>query len=101
MGFSPAAAAAAAAAVARRHRGQPRDRQQARQMEAAGRVIENKALDRDRTSSHGFTVSVNAYTDARRRRRRRRRRFNVGRVLVLNDPPCLGCPPTPAPASSL
>jgi hypothetical protein len=23
----------------------------------------------------------------RRRRRRRRRRFNVGRVLVLNDPP--------------
>jgi len=44
------------------------------------RVIENK-----HSTDIGArdTFIVNAHTDARRRRRR----FNVGRVLVLNNPP--------------
>jgi len=47
-------------------------------------------------------LSVNAHTDVRRRRRRRK--FNVGRVLVLNDPPCLTLPvgdPRQAPVEAI
>ena len=55
------------------------------------RVIENKHSNRCRTSCPRDLLGafrLNAHTDARpRRRRRRSRTFNVGRLLVLNDPP--------------
>jgi len=51
----------------------------------------------------GRTFKVSPHTSARRHRRRRRR-FNVGRVLVLNNPPALStvntCSTGPASATS-